>query len=44
MLDLFPVTLERQSPAGGGAFVDLVAGARYQRYLHIAEGWLPRVS
>ena len=22
----------------------LVAGARNQRYLHIAEGWLPRVS
>jgi hypothetical protein len=22
----------------------LVAGARYQRYLQISEGWLPRVS
>jgi hypothetical protein len=24
--------------------VKVVAGARYQRYLHISEGWLPRVS
>ena len=24
--------------------VKVVAGARYQRYLQISEGWLPRVS
>ncbi len=29
---------------GGGGRVLMVAGARNQRYLHIAEGWLPRFS
>jgi hypothetical protein len=30
--------------AGTACSVKVVAGARNQRYLHIAEGWLPRVS
>ena len=32
------------SPEDPGSTKWLVAGARSQRYLHIAEGWLPRVS
>ncbi len=41
---LMTLAAKRPGTMAGASEISVVAGARYQRYLQISEGWLPRVS